>query len=435
MKIIKKYYKYSIFFIIIFFSLIFFGYNNIDNMWNYGMAHAIRIGEIPYKDFNIISTPLYPFIMSIGLFIKDSYLVYIIEQSILCTIVIFFVEKILKDKYLLVFPFIISPLIYFLLPNYNFFFFLLLVITLYLEKEKKDDSIIGIMLGFLFLTKHTMGCFIILFSLLSTHNFKKIGKRTLFLLIPISLFMIYLLITKSLYNFIDLSILGLFDFGSKNTYTFIPWIILVLGLLIYCIYSVFKDKNNIFNYYLLGSFSFIIPILDTGHLYYLLLFFLIVKIIDISYDNKLFMRLYSIILTVLIIFLNIYSAYPKIFNLKTNIGDKIKYILVDESRKNYNKKVLEKYNQYDNSYMICMESILFDIESNHKINYFDIPLYGNFGYKGSDKMINKINNMHDVYFFVRNSNNRQFANELVDTVRKRGKFISIVDGMEIYYLE
>ena len=110
MSIIKNNLKYLLYFIFFLLCLLLFQNNNLDNMWNYGMAHAIRIGEVPYKDFNIISTPLYPIVMSLGLFIKDSYLVYLIEQSILCTILVFFLEKIMDKKYLILLPFLFFAL-------------------------------------------------------------------------------------------------------------------------------------------------------------------------------------------------------------------------------------------------------------------------------------------------------------------------------------
>ena len=44
----------------------------IDENWNYGFAHNIYNGLIPYKDFNMVLTPLFPFIMSFPFFIFGS---------------------------------------------------------------------------------------------------------------------------------------------------------------------------------------------------------------------------------------------------------------------------------------------------------------------------------------------------------------------------
>ena len=35
--------------------------NNMDEIWNYGFSYAIRLGEIPYRDFNMVLPPFYSF--------------------------------------------------------------------------------------------------------------------------------------------------------------------------------------------------------------------------------------------------------------------------------------------------------------------------------------------------------------------------------------
>ena len=50
--------------IILFWTLIINIIQN-DEIWNYGFAHNIYSGLIPYKDFNMVITPFYPFMMSL----------------------------------------------------------------------------------------------------------------------------------------------------------------------------------------------------------------------------------------------------------------------------------------------------------------------------------------------------------------------------------
>lgn len=432
MKKIK--YKYILFFIYFLIILIVFGNNGNDTIWNYGMAHALRIGEIPYKDFNIISTPLYAFIMSIGLNIKDTYFIFLLEQAFFCTIFISFIEKLINKKYLLVLISFCFPIFNLLFPNYNFLVLFFLVILLYLEKNKKSDSIIGIVLGLLFLSKHTIASFIILASIISTFNLKKGLKRLLFATIPILLFLLYLIITNSLYSFVDLSILGLFDFGKNNTSFSIFSISISLLIFIYAIYNIHKNKNNIYNYYLLGSMIFVIPICDLFHIFYLICFFFIVFFLNtnINISDK---RIYftSLIFINLIIVLNIMYNYSFLSHIKDNHLNKFRINLLDEKRITYVNNILKKYKSYDNRYMIAMSSMFFDIESNNKITYFDIPLHGNFGYNGIKKMKKKITNCHDSYFFLNDSGNSQFAIELNDYIRKHYDYVGKVEDYDIYY--
>ena len=36
--------------------------SNLDEIWNYNFARNVADGLIPYKDFNMVTTPLLPFI-------------------------------------------------------------------------------------------------------------------------------------------------------------------------------------------------------------------------------------------------------------------------------------------------------------------------------------------------------------------------------------
>ena len=42
--------------------------------------------------------------------------------------------------------------------------------------------------------------------------------------------------------------------------------------------------------------------------------------------------------------------------------------------------------------------------------------------------------MNDTYFFIRESNNKQFINKICTYIRKKGKFIENYEGYEIYYI-
>ena len=69
---IRPFIKYFlVFFFFLFWNLII-QQINLDEIWNYGFIHSIYSGLIPYKDFNMVLTPFYPFIMSIPLHIFGS---------------------------------------------------------------------------------------------------------------------------------------------------------------------------------------------------------------------------------------------------------------------------------------------------------------------------------------------------------------------------
>lgn len=429
----KKIIKYILLFIFFFLILFLFGQDNTDNIWNYGVSHALRMGELPYRDYNSITTPLYQFIMSIGLFIYDSYLTFIIEQSILCVLLTIIVEKLVKKNTLVVLSISFFPLFYILFPNYNFLVILLLLYLLYLEKNNKSDKLIGIILGLLVLSKHTVGGCVLIFSLFATKDLKKSLNRLLFSLIPMSIFLIYLLITKTFFNFFDLCLFGLFDFASSNKFFSLFYTSVMIICLIYSIYSIIK-KKDILNYYLLPSFTLLLPIIDMFHSNYLILFFLIIIFTREPLINKTFPKRFGIILIIVTIFCNVF-AYSTYNNLNLSTTGHMKYLLCSKERKQYIKNVLEKYNSYKNTCMLSMYSMYFDIESNKKITFFDIPLYGNFGYNGLNRMKDKIDNMHNTYIFVLDNENRQYVNVLNDYVREKYPLIEKIEDMEIYYIK
>lgn len=432
MEILKRNYKYILFFLVVFLSLMFFGSNNTDIIWNYGMAHAIRLGEIPYKDFNIITTPLYAFIMSIFLVIHDSYTVFLLAQAFLCTIFIFIVSKLIPGKVNFLCFFMFFPIFYFIFPNYNFLVFFLMTLLILLEERKTNDYLIGFVLGLLILSKHTIGLVVLFCSLISTLDIKRGRKRLLSCLGVLSVYCVYLLLTGSFYSFLDLGVFGLFDFGNSNKYYSVFCIVSACLMFIYTIYSFIKDKSYL-NFYLLGSFSFIIPINDMFHMNYLICFFVLIVLMKHKLPDYL-KSIFTALIGVTFL-LNIFINWNLLSNMRLLDDSYFNNYLVTKERDKYIKNILIEYKSYDNSYMLAMSSMFFDIASNHQITNFSIPLYGNFGYDGINKMKEKINKMHDVYFFLEDNSNRQYANELNDYVRKVGKKIKNVESMEIYYIK
>lgn len=430
----KNIIKYCLLFLLFLFILILFGNDNTDNIWNYGVCHALRMGEILYRDYNSITTPLYQFIMSIGLFIYDSYLTFMIEQAILCLFLVCIIEKLINKNTLFALSILVFPIFSVFYANYNFLVILLYLYLLYLEKNNKSDSLIGIVLGLLVLSKHTVGGVILIFSLFAVKDIKKSFKRLLFSLIPMMIFLIYLLITNTFINFLDLGLLGLFDFAENNHYfSFIYSFIMILCFL-YTIYS-FVRKKDILNYYLIPAFTLLIPIVDAFHSTYFITMFLIIIFMREPLSNINIPKRIGMAIFIVVLLCNVYRVDVLGKSFYFSSKGHMKYLLCDKDRKDYIKDVLKKYKSYDKAYMLSMYSMYFDIESNKKITYFDIPLYGNFGYNGLDKMKKKIDNMHNTYFFVLDSENRQYINKINKYVRNNFKYVENVYDMDIYYKE
>ena len=400
MTFIKNNYKYFVFFIFSIFIVYFLMYNDFgfDATWEYGMSHAIRKGLLPYKDFNVVTTPLFIFLFSIGLFIKDSFFVFLFEFCILYLIMYYFLDKLLGRNTIYIFVLIAITLFRAYIPNYNAMSFVLIVIIMYLEKNKSSDKLIGLLSSFLILTKHTIGIPIFIISCIGIKDRKKIKNRLIGLIGPILVFIIYLLITNSYKEFFDLCFLGLISFGTKNTVSFSPTYIISIITFILCIISIIRDKNNVLFYYSLGSIMFIIPICDLSHIVYFLLVFLI-AIID-KYNSKINFGYFPYIILIILITFNLLYRIDFYKNAVFSSLPHYEYVLFNKKGVSIVNEIKDKVSNYDNFYFIDIRGMYLDIITDNKISYFSVPLNGNHGYNGTEKIINKIKKSHNVYYFV-----------------------------------
>ena len=440
---IKKNYHYFLIFILIFcmYNYLFIDRSYADPINNYGFSYALKIGEIPYKDFNLLTTPLYAFIMSLGLFIWDNYFMFLLEQSLLVTIAFYFLNKLFGSNcyLLLLISIILGSLVF--NPTYNFMVFLLIIILLYLEKNNKNDYLIGLTIGLSILCKHTVGLFLIIPSLIFYFKDKdKIIKRIIGIVVPCFIFIIYLLITKSFYNFFDLAFLGLFDFANKNGLVSSIWFYFSIVLLIVSLIKTIKDKSNILNYYYLLTFTICIPIFDLCHVLYFILF-IVMQFLPYS-DKKSLLFLYLLLSYVMVFIWFIQLTKVDKFTLNKGIN-KFQYT----NNYIYHYDMIKKNHKFISKYKnpIVLSSshynIMYKISNNKKIDYFDILHYSNFGYNGDQKMINRIKKMHNKYiiidmiFYESDRSDSQYDKNIVKYIIDNYDEVCENESLHVYYLK
>lgn len=396
-KIFVKY--FLLFFFFLFWNLIVQPIN-LDEIWNYGFAHNIYNGLIPYKDFNMIITPLFPIIMSLPFYIFGSSLfVFHVEQAVLLIVMFYLLDSYLKEKSYLLLLFMIFPLSI-AFPSYNLFLFLLFLIIVKLEDMKANDYLIGLVLACFILTKQTVGLLMLLPSLYYFKYPKKIVKRFIGCFIPIIFFIIYLLYFNSFFQFLDLCLFGLFDFvsNSKGVNIFFFFSILMIGLIFYFIK---KDKYNIKNYYLLSFFSIVLPLFDLYHFQIFFIAFLFVVFLETDFKIYLNIRLFVFLLLIGLSIINLYYRidgkviYPnniKYFEYRYLTG---KYIQFSDSI----NQLIEKYDDKEIIFLSA-DGYYFNIINDLKIDYLDLINTGNWGYNGSEKLLNVIKKKENCVFFV-----------------------------------
>lgn len=322
---------------------------NLDELWHYNIARQISFGLIPYKEISLITTPIFPTFISIflkGIF--DQLIVYRIICSILVTCIFFLSYKVLiKTTKNTCISITITNLLLLimkehLLMEYNMFvIFLTLIIILIEISDKENIKIedkqnisnankfdkkvnnfkrnfwIGFVAGLAFLTKQTIGAFIILgilffkiieiiitkiqnkdfinnqkniedkekyyisFKIKNKNLLKELLARFLGVLITLIVFLIYLTITKSFNDFVSYCFLGIKTFSNKISYknllkssdilikilSNVMPITLIIEFIISC-FMILKNKNIktlIIFYYSIFLILIEYPISDNEH--------------------------------------------------------------------------------------------------------------------------------------------------------------------------
>lgn len=444
-KFIRENIKYVVVFFIVLVALTFFSnLNCYDAAWNYGFSYAFSKGEVPFKDFNMITPGLYNFVMSLGLHISHNNLLFLIEQSLLITLTFFIVYKMYGKKSWLFLFFMVFPSFYAFTPTYNFFLMFLTILLIYLEKEEANDYLIGVVLSLCILTKHTVGIFLVIPSFIFYFkDKKKLLKRFIGCLIPVIIYVVYLLFIGASKYFFDLCVLGLFDFASKNGEFVLIYVALTFILLVLNVLYVIFNRKDIMGYYILCFFSVMIPIFSFYHFsVYLaicsLMLFSILKKKDIS-DN--YLGFLGIVLTLITFSFNLTFVSGEYFFHIHNFD----YLYSNkESRDNF-KRLNDLYLKYrDDSSVNILSSkgVLIKIINEEKLDYFMVPLNGNFGYNGTLKMIDKVKDNDKSYYIIdMNEYKRtkvyggQFALEICDYIIKNSKIIEENEDYNVYYYE
>ena len=137
--------------------------NDLDEVWNYNFARCVADGLYPYKDFNMVQTPLLPIICGMVLRLTSNELIAMrILAVILVTTILFVIYKILEilkiHKYIInIFMIGIYLLSYkYFRIDYNFSVLLIILLTIYFELKNfekckqiiklnfKQDLLLGI---------------------------------------------------------------------------------------------------------------------------------------------------------------------------------------------------------------------------------------------------------------------------------------------------
>lgn len=416
----------------------------LDEIWNYGFSYNILNGKIPYLDFNMVLTPLFSFIMTLPLMIfGNNILVFNIFNIFIILGCFLLLHNLIDDNMWLcaLIFFIPFPILY---PSYNLFLLFLFLYLIYLEKNEKSDYLIGFIVGCLILTKQSVGVFLLLPCLLYyLKNKKKFISRLIGCIIPCSIFLIYLLITKSFMSFLDLCLFGLFDFAGNNSVTSKFYLFVFILICLVTIIFIVKEPKNIYNYYALMFYSISMPLFDAYHVGFQILVFVLLCFINFNFLKRLPIYSFAIFLVVYACLFVSYS-YGNISSFKKMYPNNInhfEYRYLGSKQVDFTNEVsnyIKKNKDY--KYMFLdSNGYYFRIINDESASYLDLINMGNWGYNGSDKLINSIKKLpKNTRFFIDGVElvgQRQIDRRAIKYVIKHGKKVDKVGLYDIYILE
>lgn len=415
----------------------------LDEIWNYGFSYNILNGQVPYRDFNMVLTPLFSFIMTLPLAIfGNNILVFNIFNIFILLLCTFLLYKLVKKNFLFCVSFFLIPF-YVVFPSYNVFLLFLFILLIYLEKNKHNDYLIGFVLGCLILTKQSVGCMVLLPGLFYYHkDKKKLISRIIGCLIPCGIFLIYLLITKSFFQFLDLCLFGLLDFAKDNSFGIGNGLFIFIVILIITVIFIIKDTKNIYNYYALMFYSISIPIFDLYHLQFQIIVFILLCLLN--YSKEIFVNAFVIFIFSIIVStgFNVVTSYNNLMPFRyPNKIRHFEYRLISDSTISFTNEVNNFISKNKNSkiYFLDNYGYYFRIINDEKIDFLDLVNLGNWGYNGRKKIIKYIESLPEDSIFLidkEHVNNRsQIDKNAINYIYKHGKNMGSVCNYDIYVLE
>lgn len=461
---------------------------DLDEMWNFNVARCISNGLVPYRDINMVSTPLLGFVVSIFLkiFGQEMFVTRILAVFLSLGILIliyFILKKVgIKESISGVIVLAITGIMSesFCL-DYNFFTVLLALFIILLElKNNKNPKItknilIGVLGGLCVCTKQSIGmliCFVIIinqfFFIKSKKDvkstLKNIGFRIIGMIIPIAIFVIYLLINNAFNDFLDYCVYGISTFSNKISYSnlinskdiiikifsIIMPLTIIVSVIINIVKKCLKKEDSIWyilTIYSIPIFAVAFPISDKIHLLIGILPTIILLIYSMSLlikkieflKSKYVSELLDIIYIASIIVCTLYIEFTysdTLSNLsKYRKLNHFKYITVSE----YLSTDIEEINEYINTaekkvYILDATAAVYMIPNDKYNKNYDMFLKGNLGSGGEEAQIENIKNEDALYLIMKDgvSRNWQTPENVRAYIKENLNYKGTVGTFDIY---
>lgn len=421
-----------------------------DEIWNFQSINKMYNGNIIYKDFNVIITPLF---FAIGKILFDllggNLLTFRIYNIIIMTIFYYLTYILLKELGIRKKTSIIIVLILIILKkhlliisqaNYNTMaiMFCILGVLLCIKKYKFNNVIQGIIVFLIFCTKQNIGVYYgIGLFLYEIFNKNKINKKIKNLIIEFFIFSILLSIlliifnfNNILYDFINYTILGINEFANKNIGINIAHFILVIFFIFYnLIITIIFLKNKKINInkdekekiLILSCFSTpliltVWPIINDVHTLIaiflsIILHIFIIKIMVKKINIKINIKFINIILIIICTITSVFSIYC-FENWRISKNYFKENYKIEKENPFYGgilkKETIEKINSITNYInnnsntviILSNQAALYMIPLQRNNGVMDLPFKGNLGKEGEKGLIEEIKNINNLEILI-----------------------------------
>ena len=452
-----------------------------DGLWDFSNIYKMSIGYRIYKDLNVIITP---FFFDIGKILFNilgrNFRTYVLYNFVIymafftCINVIFKELNINKNKRV---AFFLILFIFFkqIIPvgaNYNIIAFITVFISIILFLKKKENYYIhGILVFITIMCKQNMGAFhgigVLLFII--TQNDKDIKNKIISIIqlaitnfVLLAVFLIYYKCNGLLADFMDMAVLGIREFSTKNiafNYNASLYFYLAILIDIFLIYVVNSKKlnfstenetikNNIKMLVCIGTPMILvgIPIVNAFHsvLSCTIISFAFFYTIENMIFNEIKTKKEYLIKILIIMFLILSTVYyiieTKDFTycsdrnspyyggyISKEANEQIENIckfIVDNNSKNIRVIILS---QEANAYMTPLK------KANRE---FDLPFMGNLGKDGEDGLIKKIKNLRNTKILIKKDEEKVFWQESIKVrkyIEENLENIGEIEGYSIFY--
>ncbi len=485
LKKIKEYFlKHDIQFIIGIILLIVIGRNlhiNLvpqDELWNFNNIYKMINGYKMYTEINFIIPPLFPVIGYIILkLFGTNIFIFRILNIIITTILIFLIymlfRKLCKNKFRALFYFLIVSSRVIVVcaagANYNTLAIALVLLGTYLnikwiEKEEQHNILQAVIMFLISMTKHNIGMYyiigIVIGQLITKRKIKDIIKQISILGTGVIIVALVLQKIGILKDFINLLILGIGSFAQENIggniiniievvmFMIIVMIVTTILLRIKVFKEEEKQKLKILISVSIPMLLIAFPIYNSYHkvMANMLVLISIIYILDILILKEFIKetKIIKIAIYIFVIFNIFCSAYYSLYWLKTITSEEYEYNyshpyyggIIEKEEKERIKNVTQ-YIQKSNKKVIVLteEAAIYTIPYKITNGYMDLPLIGNLGKDGEEKIIEQLKQLENTQILIKTNQDELFWQEskkINQYVQKNLKKVGEIENLSIY---